>query len=587
MASNFSAFFTELFYNLRIRNRFATPLTSNRVDRVLTQTGPSPLPAALRIVAAGEGRSGVDSATDESSPDPPREVEIKFITDPDGLAATLASPFLRAAVATPGRKLTSVYFDTPEWDLHKNRMALRVRRAGRGAPVMTLKWPPEGGEGVFVRGEIELPVAGFEPDLALFHGEMAERLKLILGESRLEAKYETRVWRVTRLVDQGTARIEAACDEGVILVGGPSSGTSSSLSGERSRPLCELELELKSGPPRALYELGADLAENLPLVLDIASKAERACHFANETAPVPVKARPAALPPGIILDEAISRIVSGACDHYIANWAPLRESDDPEAIHQMRVALRRLRAALAMFGRAIPCAEFEQFRDEAQALASALGPARDCDALREMVAAGPLAHFGERKDFSPLLDALEARRHDAYGHARVLMASGKPTLFILRLSAFAARRGWRNALSGEDLAVLTGSVEAFAVEALERLYKRVRRRGKDIASLPDEARHRARIALKNLRYGAEFFAPCFGDPRAASTFIKATAQLQGLLGAHNDAASADHFLSLPHDYEAARAAGLVTGWFARGAVIADENLAKDWKKFKQLKPFWR
>jgi CHAD domain-containing protein len=112
------------------------------------------------------------------------------------------------------------------------------------------------------------------------------------------------------------------------------------------------------------------------------------------------------------------------------------------------------------------------------------------------------------------------------------------------------------------------------------------RRGKNLASLPDAARHQARIALKNLRYGAEFFASCFADPRAATAFIKATAQLQNVLGAHNDAAGADHFLSLPHEYDAARAAGLVTGWYARGAVIADERLEKDWKKFKKLKPFW-
>ena len=60
-----------------------------------------------------------------------------------------------------------------------------------------------------------------------------------------------------------------------------------------------------------------------------------------------------------------------------------------------------------------------------------------------------------------------------------------------------------------------------------------------------------------------------------------------LLGAHNDAASAEHFLSLPHAGEAARAAGVVSGWFARGVIIADENLAKEWKRFRGMRPFWR
>ncbi len=534
----------------------------------MTVTAPSlSPPASPPAVAAGD---------DDEIRDRQREIEIKLVTQPEGLAAALASPLLRAgATSSPGRKLASVYFDTPQGDLRRNRMALRVRRSGRGAHVMTVKWPVDPGEGAFARGEIEIAVTKLEPDLSLLQGEIAERLRALVGDSPLAPIYETRVWRVTRLIGHGAARIEAAFDEGVILVG------------ERSAPLCEVELELKAGPTRDLYEFAAQLADGLPLVLDIVSKAERANHFAEGTAPVPVKARPAELPGDVVLDEAIGQIIADSCAHFVANWAPLRCGDDPEAIHQMRVALRRLRAALAMFLRAAPSAELEHFRQEAKALATALGPARDCDALRELVETGPLDHFGERKDFSPLLDAIEARRQEAYAEARALLASKRPTIFVMRLSAFAARRGWREALSGEGLGVLTEPVEVFAAEALERLYRRVLKRGRKLATLPDAARHEARIALKNLRYGAEFFAPCFADARDAQAFVKAASQLQGLLGAHNDAASADHFLSQNHEAETARSAGLVTGWYARGAVIADEKLAKVWKTFKQIKPFWR
>jgi inorganic triphosphatase YgiF len=377
------------------------------------------------------------------------------------------------------------------------------------------------------------------------------------------------------MVSFGGARIEAAIDDGFIVVG------------ERRRRLCEVELELKSGEARALYEFAAILAESLPLVVDIVSKAERAFHFARNSAPAPLRMKPAALPREIILDEAVARIILGCCEHYLANWAALRDSEDPEAIHQMRVALRRLRAALAMFKRAIPSAEFELFRSEARDLATIMGPARDCDALRQLIEDGPLAHFGERKDFSPLLDALEQRRLGGYEQARALLASKRPTIFVLKLNAFVARRGWRNALSGEELSVLTSTIDIFAGQALERLYKRVLQRGKNLSQLPDEARHLARIALKNLRYGAEFFAPSFAHVRNPAAFIRASSRLQNVLGAHNDAASADHFLSSLHDVGAARAAGLVTGWYARGALFADEELAQDWKDFKRIKPFWR
>ena len=78
-------------------------------------------------------------------------------------------------------------------------------------------------------------------------------------------------------------------------------------------------------------------------------------------------------------------VLSNTLRHFVANWAAIREAEDPTAIHQMRVALRRMRAALAMFKRALPCSEFDLLREEAKQIASALGPARDCDVFREMV----------------------------------------------------------------------------------------------------------------------------------------------------------------------------------------------------------
>jgi triphosphatase len=505
----------------------------------------------------------------------PTEVEIKFTTDAEGLAAALACRLLRVEGASPARKLTSIYFDTPDWELRKRKMALRVRRTGRGAPIMTLKWPLQAAGDVFARGEIEVRAARMEPDLALFEPDVATSLREIIGDAPLEAKYETRISRIARMVAHGATRIEAAFDEGVIHSNG------------RELPLREVELELKSGLPQDLFDFAAHLAETLPLCLDTLSKAARASHFCLGSGPKPVKAKPPALPADVNLDEATARIILGAIEHYLANWASLRASDHPESIHQMRVALRRLRAALGMLKRAIPCPEFDAFRLEAKELASALGAARDSDALREMIEQGPLAHLGSAKDFGPLLDALEERRAAAYVEARALLESSRPTLFVLRLSSFVARRGWRNAISGADLATLTEPVALFAAQALDRLHRRVLKRGRKLMTLPDEQRHEVRIALKNLRYAGEFFAPCFAETRDAGPFLRSASTLQAILGAHNDAATADHFLSLPRPLAAAHAAGIVAGWNARGALIADDGLAREWKRFKKLRVFWR
>lgn len=541
-----------------------------------SETLPQPQSDAPETKLAPSAQAAPDPEPAQgAAPATPTEVEVKFAADAAGFAAALASPLLHGENAAHPRKLVSIYFDTPGWDLKKRKMALRVRRSGRTVPVMTLKWPLQTAGDVFARGEIEVRAAKMEPDLALFDGDVAQSLRDIIGDAPLEAKYETRISRISRLIVRGATRIEVAFDDGAIRAG------------ERELPLREVELELKSGLPQDLHDFAATVAEALPLRLDLVSKAERASHFCLASKPKPVKAKPAPLPGDANLDEATARTILGAIDHYLANWASLRASDDPESIHQMRVALRRLRAVLGMLKRAIPCPEFEAFRAEAKELATALGPARDSDALRELIETGPAAHFGAQKNFAPLLAALEERRAAAYIDARALFESARPTLFALRLSAFVARRGWRNALGGAELTVLTEPVAVFAGQALDRLYKRVLKRGRKLATLPDEQRHEVRIALKNLRYGAEFFSSCFADLRDATPFVRSASALQGILGAHNDASSADHFLSLPHTADAARAAGIVSGWYARGALIADEGLAKEWKRFRRMRPFWR
>jgi triphosphatase len=195
-----------------------------------------------------------------------------------------------------------------------------------------------------------------------------------------------------------------------------------------------------------------------------------------------------------------------------------------------------------------------------------------------------MAHFGAKVNFGPLLRALDERRDAAYGEARTLIDAPETTVFVINMHAFLARRGWRNTLSGAELAQLTEPAEVFAADALERLHARAAKRGRKLAT--DEERHEVRIVLKNLRYAAEFFGGFFDNSKAVHTYVRSTARLQDLLGAHNDAASARGYLSAAEDVDAARAAGIVTGWYGRAATFADAGLKDAWKAFKQAKQFW-
>jgi inorganic triphosphatase YgiF len=434
---------------------------------------------------------------------------------------------------------------------------------------------PFSGIALFSRGEIEVRIRSLAPDLNQFDETVSARLRDIIEDRPLAPQFETRIKRRTRLLKVAASQIEVAFDEGVIVAG------------ERSWPVTEIELEHKSGEAADLYEFGALIAKTLPAKLDVTSKSARAFALAADEIPKAVKAVPLRFPPNAMLDDAVAAVLGNALNHFVSNWAALREGGDPDSIHQMRVALRRLRAVLAMFKRALHCAEFDDFRAEAKRIASALGPARECDVFRDMVQDGPMSHFNAKANFAPLLRALEERRDDAYGDARALIDAPQTTVFVVKMHAFLARRGWRNALPAPDLARLTEPAEIFAASALERLHKRATRRGRNLVLLPDEERHEVRIVLKNLRYAAEFFGSFFANSRAVHTYIRSAARLQDLLGANNDAASAESFVDAVNDAEAARATGIVLGWYGRGGAIADESLIEAWNGFKKTKWFWR
>jgi CHAD domain-containing protein len=250
------------------------------------------------------------------------------------------------------------------------------------------------------------------------------------------------------------------------------------------------------------------------------------------------------------------------------------------------VALRRLRAALKLFRRALPCPQFEALGDEARRIASAFGPTRDCDAFLETAAAGPLAQADQPAGCEALQAWVEGRRAAAFGDVRALVEDLGTTRFVLDLRSLLARRAWRNALDGAELARLTGPAEEFAQATLDRLHAKALKRGKKLAGMPDAARHELRITLKTLRYGAEFFGALFGGRRRVGRYVETVSALQDLLGAHNDAAGARRLLDeTPPDTE--RASGFVLGWFARGSTLAEAELAAAWKRFRKADLFWR
>lgn len=514
---------------------------------------------------------------DQSAAQNGQEIEVKFRTDALGLKRVMDAPVFGSATIMKSQSLRSVYFDTPDGDVRKNGCVLRLRKNGRALGSLCLKWTDQTSEGPFTRGEIEVPCREQMPNLSLFDAATQSRLDEILGGRPLEPQFETQIKRRIVLLQSGNSLIEVALDEGVIVAGA-----------ERL-PVAEVELELKSGSETDLYDLAMKLVEETALSLDFVSKSEKGYRCANREAAGAVKAVALDLKSSATLDDAVAAVLSNTLAQFVANWAALRESDSPESVHQMRVALRRMRSGLAMFRKVLPSAEIDELRGEAKRIASALGAARECDVFQENAESGPLASLERTEGVTELLSAIEARRVEAYRNARSLIEASATSLFVLKVQGFLARRAWRGSLPSADLASLTAPARQFAKEALDRLRARALKRGRKLMKISDSDRHELRIALKNLRYCAEFFGTLFDRRRQQRDFLGGVAALQDLLGTHNDVVSTSKLLDqLPtaKDPAATRVSGYLLGWYARGIPIADRQLSQVWKKFKAMDLFW-
>lgn len=203
------------------------------------------------------------------------ELEVKLTLEPEKLdqARAYLSKQAGADVADP-LQLRNIYYDTPDFDLNRRRMALRVRQKGSRF-IQTLKTQGEFVDGGHRRSEWEWPLKTAELDLALLaEAPLIDQANLELLQPAFETNFERQVVMITEPGPEGDTRVEVAIDHGRILSGG------------HARSLCEVEFELKSGNPAVLRSMAVKLAESVPVFLNVISKAEQGYHLAGIESPV-------------------------------------------------------------------------------------------------------------------------------------------------------------------------------------------------------------------------------------------------------------------------------------------------------------
>lgn len=336
-----------------------------------------------------------------------------------------------------------------------------------------------------------------------------------------------------------------------------------------------------SGPVEEVTALGLSLAADGRLSVPLRPLSAEALALAG----LPVPARrlgapvlPAGLAPGAAFAQAAGHLLGTLLHH-----APAAEAGQTgEPVHQMRVALRRLRALATVFRDAVECPLLGTVRPAMKALASALGPARDWDVFLEGTGRRVQAAFPAEAGVEALVQAASVRRTEAYAALRTVLAGPALRCFALQVAALVAGRPWE-ALAAAPV----DDTAAFGAVVLERRLKRLRRQARGLESLPDEALHELRLKAKRLRYAAEVFAPLF-PPRETSRFLRRLAALQETLGHLNDGAVAAVLMhALEGQGGAGHAGGLVRGFVAGRAGEVRQEIAGRWRRLRRAGRFWR
>lgn len=510
------------------------------------------------------------------------ETELKLLCSPADLAALRQHKRLRDAFAgLRPRHLRATYYDTPDLRLRAAGFGLRLRRdAATGAVRQTLK-AAAAGAGLFQRDEWESAVAGEHLDRdALAATPLADILETDDPAALLQPVFVVEAERLSAPVRIGDAVIEVTLDEGAAIAGSARTA------------ICEVELELVSGKPRDLFALARKLASKADLRPGLQSKAETGYALVTGARPAPVKAFDAGLHPDIRVGEAFRAIARASLRQVLANEPALVQMRDPAAVHQMRVGLRRLRAAVALFRPAIRDRYRKAITAELRWLARSLGDARELDVFLGTDVARMRRKRPGSKDTAALAAHFEDARAQAYAHILEILSGPRYRALLFDTLAWIEAGPWQGKAGTRKARAMP--VALLARDNLARRSKDVRRRARILSSLEVDQRHALRLDVKKLRYAAEFFAPVFAardekSARRAAKFVTALAQMQERLGELNDAATS---LSLTgrldrNDEAGRRAAKLIeedhVGRAAESLAAARDACAA----FIKAKPFWK
>lgn len=444
------------------------------------------------------------------------EVELKLATSKAGLRKALALPWLKRMAYDGIRKqhLVSIYFDTPDLVLRNHGVSLRVRRIGERR-LQTVK---VNSALPITRGEWEAQIDGDQPKLELVRRTALAPILTDEIARRLKPVFETRVERALMPLHVGRSEIELAIDEGCVATV------------DASIDLAEIEIELKQGERGDLAMLARKLAHEISVTLGVRAKAELGYGLLERTINDPMSAEAVELDQAATAADAFAVIGLSCLRQVAVNEFAVRQGD-PEGIHQMRVGLRRLRAALSLFKDMLQRKETDRLKGELKWLTEQLGSARDADVLMSKTVVPYLERHPERREFEVLAHDLERQRKAGFARARAAVESSRFRDLLPDCALWLIDGEWRNDDDDLKRALRERAATTFAQEELARRTRKIVKRARKLKRLDARGRHKLRIAVKKVRYGRKFFASLNPDGLRRKVRRKTDHALKGLQGA--------------------------------------------------------
>lgn len=502
----------------------------------------------------------------------PNEIELKLRIARKDAPRLRHHPTITAACREKPitRKLVSVYFDTPELTLYDHGISLRVRRMS-GNWYQAVKAAGKASSGLHERLEWEDIIASDKPDYTRM---LDPSLQHIFSDQTLRDAlnpiFRTEVRRTEwQLQFDNGDKVELALDLGQLVTG------------QTNKPICEIELELKAGNPGRLFDLALELQQDIPLELENVSKAQYGYRHYRQYVPSIVKARLPALSRNLTAQEALKLIIWECLNQLQGNLDMVLLGENVEGVHQMRVALRRLRSAFTLFRPLIGKTCCDAFQDDLRWITNTLGVARDLDVFITQTLPLITAQFPEHKGLIQLRSKALIAQKTAYEDARVGLLSQRYQHLILAIAAWIEGTCAAQPVSLLDIAETT----------LTKRNRQLRQHGRRLMHMHPEERHATRIAAKKLRYAAEFFSGLYPTSSASRSFLHALTGLQDSLGLLNDISVTENLLrnliGTRPERSLDEAFHIFSGWNGCNAMHSMGQMEQSWRGFARTSEFWK